>query len=175
MKIRVAGQLVPYSNKAYIPITKEQFITGIMNGERDYRNIRLTNAHFLDDEAQYKAFNEYLFWEADDLKRNPLILCGAEWNFVSAKGICLPFVQAQRGKFMNVDLRRAMLDYGNFERAHFEDVDLIRAARTQTNFKGATFEDTEGLEDIIIPQVKVPHQSLISRSVEKVNNYFFSF
>lgn len=98
-------------------VTGEELIRKITEGERDLRRTTLMPRTDLTALDGYEAMLHYLREVGQDLRVNPILLEGAEFKQVVARGIYLPFA---RGK--QVDLTGANLQGANLFNGYLVDI-----------------------------------------------------
>jgi len=115
--------------------TATEFLTGILNGQRDFSYILLQNEN-LTQNPSYKKVEKYL--RAANLKESPVILTGSRFvnlkapsieSYVGHQGIAhlglyLPHLIADNTQFIDSRLELPNLSYGSFTNSHWKNVEL---------------------------------------------------
>lgn len=147
----------------------EEFIEKILDGERDFRRIRLEEGFDLSQHPHFNRLQNYIrkeaglaIWalsepeprrpkEPNRLKESPINLSNSELRHLIAKGLYLPYTISFNTDFSHSDLsgvytdqclRETDLSYSNFRNAKFRDVNLSSSHLRCTRFRGADFEDS---------------------------------
>src|SRR5689334_12376035 len=94
-----------------------EFIKKVMDGERDFTAIRLTDRDVVGDTFTFIELGEYL--KTQDLKKNPIILNEAELQFVRAGGLWMPYTKAKQASFKDAYFMLANFENSDFTRSSF--------------------------------------------------------
>jgi uncharacterized protein YjbI with pentapeptide repeats len=117
-----------------------EFIKKIIEGERDFTGIRLTDHDTSGGQYTFMMLNEYL--TTQDLKKNPIILIEAELDSIRAGGLWLPYLKARQASFKHAYFPLANFENGDFTRSTFFNTDLSGANCKACNFSNCYFKHT---------------------------------
>ncbi len=119
-----------------ILVQGEEFITKLLNGERDFSNIRLEPYFNLSGNDYFENLQEYL--KQSNLKETPVILEHADLKGLDADGLHLPYLKANEANFKHVSMMETNLKNSQFNKADFRYAKL-----PQTNMEGANLQEAD--------------------------------
>lgn len=117
-----------------------EFIKKVMEGERDFTGVRLTDVDVAGDVFTFLELSDYL--QKQDLKKQPIILNDAELEHIRAGQLWMPYLKAQRTSFKNAYFLGANFQFSNFSRSSFFNTDLQNANCQNCDFSSAYFKST---------------------------------
>ena len=118
-----------------------EFIKRVMEGERDFSGIKLTDRDTVDDHIYtFLELGEYL--KKQDLKSSPIILDEAELEGIRAGVLWIPYLRANQASFKNAYFPNANFEHGDFRRSSFYNTQLQQANCSNCNFSSAYFKHT---------------------------------
>ncbi len=141
------------------PMEGEEFIKKILEGERDFRKIKLEEGFRLSEHPYFKILYKYLLKEAgistqgiNRLKENPINISGSEFKYLFAKGLYLPYAEGSNADFSYANLsdrhsgrlfHSTNLEGSNFKNAKFHETDLSFAFLRDVKFQDADLENAK--------------------------------
>jgi len=179
--------------QAQVLLRGEEFITKLLNGERDFSNIRLEPYFNLSGSDSFGILEEYL--KKAQFEGSPVILDDADLRGLDADGLHLPYLQANRAsfkqatmmeanlrsaRFCNADFRyarlpQAVLDGADLQHADFRQADLNLARLSGAILTGADFAGTNLLfTDLRAASIRGIMNLEQARSVNTANFQFVS-
>lgn len=149
----------------------DEFVKKILEGERNFRNIRLEEGFDLSGHPSFMKMQNYLRRESgldtspllgpgyeervspNHLRESPIDISNSELRHLIARGIYLPYTRGINADLSYSDLsgiardehgrnfRGTNLSYSDFENAIFYRVNLADSDFTGAKFRGANFEN----------------------------------
>ena len=113
-----------------------EFVGKILNGERDFSNIRLEKRFNLNKHEGFITLNDYLKSQTN-LSSNPIIIDNSDFKGISARELHLPYISGK-----SVNFRWAKLYKANFECSNFEGAEIRWASLIDANFECANLYNT---------------------------------
>ncbi|RKY26649.1 MAG: hypothetical protein DRP79_04505 [Planctomycetota bacterium] len=113
----------------------QEFITKILEGERDFSGIRLEPYFDLSGHESFPAVQQYL--KDADLEGTPVILDGADLRGLDADGLHLPFLKATGASFKHATLMEANLQSSRLRNANFRFAMLPQIDMTHCDLQDA--------------------------------------
>ena len=122
--------------KRKIIIPGKEFVKKVLEGERDFKNIKLEpNFDFHSCEG-FSDMQRYL--KNENLYENPIILNGSELIRIKAQELYIPFTKARNVVFDHVDLSNAYIECCDLTSAEFRGSILDGSHLRGSNMKNAT-------------------------------------
>lgn len=168
------------------PVKGEEFIKKILEGERDFRKIRLEEGFRLSEHSCFKILHDYIVKEAgcvsvqsiNHLKENPIDISGSEFKYLVAKGLYLPYTEGSNVDFSYADLsdglsgrfrRCTELEGSNFKNARFYKTNLSFSYLRDVNFQDADLENAD------IGCARLYHTAFNNANLRNVSFYITKF
>jgi len=117
-------------------IEGQEFVRKVLDGERDFSNVRLEPHFGLSGDDSFATLQEYL--KHADLQKAPLIVEKADLTGLDADGLYLPYLRANGASFKHATMMEA-----NLEAAQFRYADLRYAELPQTNMEYADLRNAD--------------------------------
>lgn len=147
-------------------ITPQEFIEGILAGERDFSAIRFQRSDRRFDQDAYRELVSYLrHIPPAKQQEDPLILNHAYLSHVRLPGFSTAYLQAQGAGFNYVNFDNAF-----FVRADFSGARFHRGSARNAHFYDCNFNDArlvkDGLSDAVLRNCTFQGASLRKSSLE---------
>jgi uncharacterized protein YjbI with pentapeptide repeats len=137
----------------------EEFIKKILEGERDFRSIKLEEGFCLSEHTYFKILYNYILKEAgistqgaNHFKEDPLDISNSEFRYLVAKGLYLPYAKGFNADFSYADLsdgrfgrlrHSTNLEGSNFKNSKFYEADLSFSCLRDVNFQDANLKNAD--------------------------------
>jgi len=114
----------------------QEFVRKLLDGERDFSNVRLEPYFGLSGDDSFATLQEYL--KTSDMQKAPVIFEKADMTGMDADGLYLPYLRANGASFKHATMMEAHLASGQFSHADFRYAQLL-----QTNMEHADLRNAD--------------------------------
>jgi len=122
-------------------IEGREFVRKVLDGERDFSNVRLEPYFGLSGDDSFATLQEYL--KKADLQGSPVIVEKCDLTGLDADGLYLPYLRANAACFKHATMMEANLEGGQFRYADFRYAKLLQTNMERADLRNADFRQAD--------------------------------